>query len=89
VALRKRIALQAGTRCGYCLSGQELLGMPMTIEHLVPQAAGGAAVGENLWLSCVRCNLVQGTQTHANDPETGESGPLFDPRREVWSEHFA
>jgi hypothetical protein len=87
-ALRERVSQQAGYRCGYCLSSQELLGMPMTIEHLIPETEGGPTVEDNLWLSCVRCNLFKRTQTHAVDPETGERVPLFDPRRDVWNEHF-
>jgi hypothetical protein len=43
-ALRERVARQAGYRCGYCLCSQELLGMPMSIEHVVPEAAGGSTV---------------------------------------------
>jgi hypothetical protein len=60
----------------------------MTIEHIVPEALGGATVEENLWLSCIRCNLFKGAQTHAKDPHTGEFVPLFDPRRDIWSEHL-
>ncbi|WP_437672300.1 HNH endonuclease [Sorangium sp. So ce131] len=87
-ALRERVSRQAGHRCGYCLSSQELLGMPMTIDHLLPEAAGGPTVEENLWLSCSRCNQFKGAQTSARDPETGESVPLFNPRRDLWGDHF-
>lgn len=41
VALRVRVAERAKYRCGYCLSSQELLGMPMHIEHIMPEALGG------------------------------------------------
>jgi hypothetical protein len=64
------------------------MGIPMTIEHLVPEILGGATVEENLWLSCIRCNLFKGAQTHAKDPHTGEWVALFDPRRDVWTEHL-
>jgi 5-methylcytosine-specific restriction endonuclease McrA len=88
-ALRVRIAEHAGYRCGYCLSSQELLGMPMNIEHIIPEALGGATDEANLWLSCVRCNLYKGARTRVEDPESGEIVALFDPRRESWNEHFA
>jgi hypothetical protein len=87
-ALRGRVSQQAAQRCGYCLSSRELLGMPMTIEHIIPEAEGGPTAEENLWLSCIRCNLFKRAQTHATDPETGARVPLFDPRREAWSAHF-
>lgn len=89
VALRARVAERAKYRCGYCLSSQELLGMPMNIEHIVPEALGGSTDEENLWLACVRCNLYKGARCRAADPETGEVVPFFDPRRESWHEHFA
>lgn len=88
-ALRARVAERARYRCGYCLSSQELLGMPMNIEHIVPEALGGSTDEENLWLSCVRCNLYKGARSRAADPESGEMVSLFDPLRESWNEHFA
>jgi len=74
-ALRERVSQQARQRCGYCLSSRErreLLGMPMTIEHIVPEALGGETREDNLWLSCIRCNLFKRAQIDAIDPETGE-----------------
>jgi len=88
VALQRRVRQQARSRCGYCLSLEALLGMALEFEHLVPKVAGGQTVEENLWLSCRRCNGFKGTQTHAIDPETGELVPLFNPRTQVWLEHF-
>ena len=64
------------------------MGMPMTLDHIVPQAAGGPSVEENLWLACRRCNEFKGVQTHAPDPETGRLVDLFNPRSQVWAEHF-
>jgi hypothetical protein len=88
-ALRERVSQQAQHRCGYCLSSRELLGMPMTIEHIRPESLGGETREDNLWLSCIRCNLFKRTQIDAIDPETGERVPLFDPRRDPWHAHFA
>lgn len=87
-ALRRRVAHQARHRCGYCLRTEELMGMPMSVEHIQPQALGGATIEENLWLSCRRCNEFKGVQTQAIEPETGGLVPLFNPRHQVWKEHF-
>ncbi len=87
-ALRKRVADQARHRCGYCLRTEELAGMPMTIDHIVPLVAGGATVEENLWLACSRCNAFKRKQTSAQDPQTKETISLFNPRTQVWEEHF-
>jgi HNH endonuclease len=86
-AVGRRVRQQAGNRCGYCLSGETLLGMPMEFDHLIPQAAGGTTHEENLWLACRRCNGFKGTQTHAYDPQRGEQVALFNPRQQAWIDH--
>ena len=62
--------------------------MPLHLEHIVPIAAGGATIEENLWLACPLCNGYKGTQMEAADPDSGQPVPLFNPRRQAWSEHF-
>ena len=64
------------------------MGTPMSLEHIIPQAVGGPTAEENLWLACRRCNEFKGAQTHARDPQTGEWVALFNPRQQVWEEHF-
>jgi hypothetical protein len=87
-ALRRRIAAESGYRCGYCLTEQQVSGAPLHIEHLIPEARGGASKESNLWLSCAWCNSFKGTQTEAVDPETGQFAGLFNPRIQHWFEHF-
>jgi len=43
----------------------------------------------NLCLSCANCNLSKATVTIAQDPISGFIVPLFNPRLQGWSEHFA
>lgn len=88
-SLRRQVGEDAHHRCGYCLTAQKISGAQMHVEHIVPLAAGGASVRENLWLACAWCNGYKGSQTHARDPLTSETVALFDPRRQVWREHFA
>jgi hypothetical protein len=35
-----------------------------------------------------RCNQFKGSKTLATDPQTGEDVPLFNPRTQVWADHF-
>ena len=86
--LRARVADQALHRCGYCQTQEVVVGMPMEIEHIVPLAGGGSSEEVNLWLACPRCNLHKADRTRALDPLTGESVQLFDPRRQLWTDHF-
>ncbi len=87
--LRRQLKEDAGSRCGYCLSDEALTGVPLTVDHIIPLAAGGRTTRENLWLACRPCNEFKGDRTHAEDPETGETVPLFNPRTQNWHEHFA
>ena len=86
--LRQLIAREARHRCGYCLTAQRIIGRPMVIDHLLPESRGGPTDRENLWLACRRCNEFKGAQTHAVDPLTGKTVPLFNPREQSWTVHF-
>ncbi len=86
--LRQRVADLAGHRCGYCHSSEEITGLSLDIEHLIPRALGGATVEENLWLACSACNTFKGHRISARDPETGRMVRLFNPRYQVWNDHF-
>ena len=86
--LRLRVADQAGYRCGYCRSSEEITGLSLDIEHLIPRFLGGPTVEENLWLACSACNTFKGHKISARDPETGRTVRLFNPRQQSWEEHF-
>jgi len=88
VELRQQIENDSGLRCGYCLSSQNVIGVRLHLEHIIPLVAGGETKTENLWLACPLCNSYKGIQTEAIDPETGELGPIFNPRTQNWKEHF-
>lgn len=88
-ALRARVAEQSRHRCGYCLTPEFIVGYELDIDHLIPEALGGQTVEENLWLACNRCNEHKGDRIQATDPQTGAGVPLFNPRAQLWSAHFA
>ena len=86
--LKIKIRAQAKNRCGYCLLPQMLNPGLLEIEHITPIAAGGTDDEENLWLACRLCNGYKGVQTKAIDPKTSEIVLLFNPRKDIWNEHF-
>jgi hypothetical protein len=88
-AVRRRVREAAQGRCGYCLMPAQVVQAPMEIDHIIPPSAGGTDDEENLWLACPRCNVYKSAQTHPVDPESGETVALFNPRKQVWKEHFA
>lgn len=87
--LRARLATQARQRCGYCLTTELVTGAPLVVDHLIPEALGGPTEEDNLWLACAQCNLRKGDRITASDPLTGDWVPLFNPRRQAWTDHFA
>jgi hypothetical protein len=89
VELRRQVRADAGRRCGYCRSPEVLTGIPLDIEHIIPEAAGGPTVRENLWMACHRCNQFKGDRTLVTDPVTNELMHLFNPRTQEWQAHFA
>jgi hypothetical protein len=88
VQLTAQILADAGHRCGYCRTDERLTGSPLSIEHILPIAAGGPTERENLWRSCRECNERKGALVRAADPESGEIVALYNPRTQRWNEHF-
>jgi hypothetical protein len=54
-----------------------------------PEARGGATDETNLALSCLGCNSFKGAFQTGIDPVTENETPLFHPRQQRWTEHFA
>lgn len=69
VELAAQILADAEQQCGYCRSDERITGSRLSIEHIVPLAAGGLTERANLWRSCRECNEHKGIQVHAPDPE--------------------
>jgi len=88
-SVKEKVAADARYRCGYCQLQQDVAGIQLHVEHIIPEAAGGNSTIENLWLACPTCNNRKGTQTHAIDPQTEKVVPLFNPRKQQWKQHFA
>src|SRR3954452_22796391 len=77
-----------GGRCEYCRVHQDHVELSHHIEHIVAKKHGGPDDPSNLCIACERCNLFKGSDLTGIDPETGEVERLFNPRTQVWAEHF-
>jgi len=85
----RRLALRrSDDRCEYCQLSQAGQEATFHIDHIMPIAAGCKTVVDNLALACVSYSLRKSAKQTAIDPETGGEVPLFNPRRDDWSEHF-
>jgi 5-methylcytosine-specific restriction endonuclease McrA len=88
-AIRRKVRDRAGDRCEYCRHPASFSCAPFVCEHVLPRARGaGSTLAELAW-ACPACNGHKYAKTHARDPQTGRSVPLFNPRRQRWARHFA
>jgi hypothetical protein len=82
------VARRARHRCEYCRAPESIFNLEFEVEHVVPRSRGGPDELPNLALACRSCNLRKGMGQRARDPDGGDLAPLFDPRSDVWREHF-
>ena len=89
-ALSRRIVRErAQLRCEYCHADERWQFIRFTIDHIRPQSAGGSDDVDNLALACRNCNERRGNRSEGHDAETGMAAPIFNPRQERWTAHFA
>ena len=91
-ATRDLVRRRAGNRCEYCHLPQEATPfIAFHVEHIV--AKQHTDEGQNdlssLAFACDRCNAFKGTNLSSIDPKSGDKVDLFNPRKNVWSDHFA
>jgi hypothetical protein len=89
LSVRKAVAARAGDCCEYCRCPERFAVQSYAVEHIEPRSGGGSDDPENLAYSCQGCNNHKYTRTHAVDPTSGIEVPLFHPRLQRWSDHFA
>ena len=82
------VAERAAHRCEYCRAPESIFTLRFEVDHIVPVSSGGADTFDNFALSCRACNLWKSNAISGLDPATEERTPLFNPRRDVWSDHF-
>lgn len=85
---RYRIAERAGRRCEYCLLPENVGAKHHEPDHIIPRKHGGQDNDENLAWACFQCNRHKASEVGAFDVVTGQLIPLFNPRHQVWAEHF-
>lgn len=83
--LRKLVYERASGCCEYCQTCEANTGQTMQVDHIDPH---GPDALDNLCLSCWNCNTSKHKAVSAVDPETGNSFLLFNPRTQIWLDHF-
>ena len=87
-ATRSLVRARAGNCCEYCLLHQAHVELSHHVEHIVPIKHGGSDDPSDLCLACERCNLFKGSDLVGFDPVTGLLERLFNPREQLWADHF-
>lgn len=85
---RQFVRRRANYRCEYCHSPERICTTRFTLDHVIPKSLGGSDDADNLALACRRCNERRYNFLAGFDPETQTIVALFNPRQQLWSEHF-
>ncbi|MBL7813901.1 MAG: HNH endonuclease [Saprospiraceae bacterium] len=87
--LRQKVVKRANFCCEYCLVPEAFLATVFHIEHIRSIKHGGKTLLNNLAYACPHCNQNKGSDvaTFLND-ESDELIRFFNPRIDVWHEHF-
>jgi len=87
--VRELVRTRASNACEYCRIPQEATPViPFHVEHIVSRQHGGTDDPATLALACDRCNAYKGPNLTSIDPDSGVMVALFNPRQDVWTDHF-
>ena len=85
---RQIVAVRALFCCEYCLSQEDYSPDYFSVEHIIPKAKNGTNSIENLAYACLACNSHKYTHTEGIDPVSGFTVSLYNPRKDIWHNHF-
>jgi hypothetical protein len=86
-SLREQVTERAKGYCEYCQTAKVIV-TTMEVDHIQPEARGGATHLDNLCLVCRGCNSFKHDFVEGIDPETLQEARLYHPRLDKWLEHF-
>ena len=87
-SLRQLVRDRARRRCEYCQMPEDGDVQPFQLDHIRATKHSGPTSLQNLAWSCLPCNVFKGPNVAGYDPESDSLQPLFNPRRDDWSDHF-
>ena len=86
--LRSLVRERAKGHCEYCLLSEEDTFLFHEPDHILAEKHGGLTIAENMALACFYCNRFKGSDIASLDPQTGMLVRIFNPRTQIWQEHF-
>ncbi len=85
-ALEQLVGKRANWLCEYCQFPAKISLLPFQLDHIIAEKHQGLTTAGNLAPSCERCNSHKGPNIAGY--LHGKHVPLFNPRVDVWSDHF-
>ncbi|MEM1122444.1 MAG: HNH endonuclease [Bacteroidota bacterium] len=86
--VQKELEKLAKGCCEYCKCIEAYIPARHTNEHIIPTSKDGSDQLKNLARACGACNGSKYNFITAIDPISGETVPLFHPRKDNWYAHF-
>lgn len=88
ISLQRIVVERAKGYCEYCQLPAAFSASSFNFEHIIPIIKEGLTILSNLAYSCGGCNAHKKDKIEVPDPLTRQLAPLFNPRNDIWSEHF-
>ena len=87
-ALDGLVRARATHRCEYCRLPESATALRHVLDHIIARQHRGSTAPDNLALCCGQCNRFKGPNIATLDPADGALTRLFNPRVDLWSDHF-
>lgn len=87
VALRREVIERAKHCCEYCLIHEDDTLNRHEVDHVIAEKHRGLTISVNLCYACFICNRNKGSDL-ASLTDEDALVRFFNPRTQVWSEHF-
>ncbi|GGA23285.1 HNH endonuclease [Okeania sp. KiyG1] len=84
----EQVHQRANYLCEYCHASEKWHYVKFTVDHIIPINKAGSNSIDNLALACFHCNRKKSNKISAIDEQSGKEVPLFNPRNNLWQEHF-
>ena len=89
-ATRQLVRQRASSRCEYCRMPQDATPfLAFHVEHIRARQHLEDDSPDNLALACPHCNFHKGPNLTSIDLATNDVVELFNPRQQLWDDHFA
>ena len=88
--LRREVVERAEERCEYCRTHQNNTAFGCEVDHILSEKHMGRTESQNLALSYFFATAIRAaTSAPSVQRKTRKSSAFFNPRIDVWAEHFA